>query len=179
MTLATFILLSKQRSRLIISIPRDKAGLVLGKGGETIRKICLDSGASCVVDPNPPDGAKERNIIITGSTEESINAARNGIEQVLNIQSSIPVENVGIDLNKRVDTSKMILGFSGTPSHVEPTSSKSPGQTKNNQQWTEVTGASKKLQTIECLKSLFLLLLLYLCSALFRLQGKYINYVIE
>ena len=33
----------------VISIPSSKVGLVMGKGGETIRQICLSSGAHCQV----------------------------------------------------------------------------------------------------------------------------------
>merc|ERR1711868_266516 len=50
----------------VISIPSNKVGLVMGKGGETIRQICLASGAHCQVDKNAPDGAREKNIVIKG-----------------------------------------------------------------------------------------------------------------
>ena len=43
-----------------------KVGLVMGRGGETIRHICLHSGAHCQVDKNAPDGAREKNIVIKG-----------------------------------------------------------------------------------------------------------------
>ena len=38
----------------VISIPSTKVGLVMGRGGETIRHICLHSGAHCQVDKNGP-----------------------------------------------------------------------------------------------------------------------------
>ena len=41
-----------------------KVGLVMGKGGETIKQICQQSGAHCQVDKNAPDTAKEKNILI-------------------------------------------------------------------------------------------------------------------
>ena len=50
----------------VISIPSNKVGLVMGKGGETTRQICLASGAHCQVDKNAPDGAREKNIVIIG-----------------------------------------------------------------------------------------------------------------
>ena len=50
----------------VISIPSTKVGLVMGRGGETIRHICLHSGAHCQVDKNAPDGAREKNIVIKG-----------------------------------------------------------------------------------------------------------------
>ena len=33
----------------VISIPSSKVGLVMGRGGETIRQICIASGAHCQV----------------------------------------------------------------------------------------------------------------------------------
>ena len=33
----------------VISIPSSKVGLVMGRGGETIRQICMASGAHCQV----------------------------------------------------------------------------------------------------------------------------------
>lgn len=50
----------------VISIPSSKVGLVMGRGGETIRQICMASGAHCQVDKNAPDGAREKNIVIKG-----------------------------------------------------------------------------------------------------------------
>jgi len=50
----------------VISIPSSKVGLVMGRGGETIRQICIASGAHCQVDKNAPDGAREKNIVIKG-----------------------------------------------------------------------------------------------------------------
>lgn len=50
----------------VISIPSSKVGLVMGRGGETIRQICMTSGAHCQVDKNAPDGAREKNIVIKG-----------------------------------------------------------------------------------------------------------------
>jgi len=53
----------------MMSVPGNKVGLVMGKGGETIRNICSESGAHCQVDKNAPEGAREKNIVIKGSPE--------------------------------------------------------------------------------------------------------------
>ena len=53
----------------VISIPSCKVGLVTGRGGETIREICLVSGAHCQVDKTAPEGAREKNILIKGRPE--------------------------------------------------------------------------------------------------------------
>ena len=41
----------------------------MGKGGETIRNICSQSGAHCQVDKAAPEGAREKSIVIKGSAE--------------------------------------------------------------------------------------------------------------
>jgi len=53
----------------VLSIPSSKVGLVMGRGGETIREICLVSGAHCQVDKTAPEGAREKNILIKGRPE--------------------------------------------------------------------------------------------------------------
>ena len=53
----------------VLSIPSSKVGLVMGRGGETIREICLVSGAHCQVDKAAPEGAREKNILIKGRPE--------------------------------------------------------------------------------------------------------------
>lgn len=52
-----------------VSVPGNKVGLVMGKGGETIRSICSESGAHCQVDKNAPEGAREKSIVIKGPPE--------------------------------------------------------------------------------------------------------------
>lgn len=47
-------------------IPSNKVGLVMGKGGETIRLICSESGAHCQVDKSAPDGARDKSVVIKG-----------------------------------------------------------------------------------------------------------------
>merc|ERR1712013_82883 len=42
-----------------MAVPSNKVGLVMGKGGETIRNICSQSGAHCQVDKAAPEGARE------------------------------------------------------------------------------------------------------------------------
>jgi len=53
----------------VISVPSSKVGLVMGKGGETIRQICTESGAHCQVDKNAGGGVKDKNIVIKGRAE--------------------------------------------------------------------------------------------------------------
>jgi len=64
------------------SVPSNKVGLVMGKGGETIKQICQQSGAHCQVDKNAPDTAKEKNILIKGTPDAIEQAKRMIAEKV-------------------------------------------------------------------------------------------------
>jgi len=52
-----------------MTVPSSKVGIVMGKGGETIRMICSESGAHCQVDKSGPDGSREKTIVIKGRPE--------------------------------------------------------------------------------------------------------------
>ena len=53
----------------VLSIPSSKVGLMMGLGGETIREICLVSGAHCQLDKAAPQIAPEKYIFIKGQPE--------------------------------------------------------------------------------------------------------------
>jgi len=57
-----------------MTVPSSKVGIVMGKGGETIRMICSESGAHCQVDKSGPDGAREKTIVIKGRPEAVMRA---------------------------------------------------------------------------------------------------------
>ncbi len=50
-------------------VPGNKVGLVIGKGGETIKNINATSGAHCEIDKSAPMDAREKNFVIRGSVE--------------------------------------------------------------------------------------------------------------
>ena len=50
-------------------VASNKVGLVIGKGGETIKSINQASGAHVEIDRNAPPEATEKNFIIKGSAE--------------------------------------------------------------------------------------------------------------
>ena len=86
-----------------ISIPKDKVGLIIGPGGDTIKQLSLTTGASCLVDLHHPEGATEKNIVIRGNNEEAVEAARRGVEQVLDQRtelSSLDLDNKGKIIKK-------------------------------------------------------------------------------
>jgi len=65
------------------SVPSNKVGLVMGKGGETIKQICSQSGAHCQVDKTAPEGAREKTIVIKGSPE-AVDMAKRLISEKVN-----------------------------------------------------------------------------------------------
>merc|ERR1719309_1416352 len=65
------------------SVPSNKVGLVMGKGGETIKQICSQSGAHCQVRGGGPDGAREKTIVIKGSPE-AVDIAKRLISEKVN-----------------------------------------------------------------------------------------------
>jgi heterogeneous nuclear ribonucleoprotein K len=56
-----------------VSIPKDMAGAIIGKGGMRIKQIRMESGATITID-EPLPGSNDRIINITGSSEQIQNA---------------------------------------------------------------------------------------------------------
>lgn len=56
-----------------VSIPKDLAGAIIGKGGSRIRQIRQESGAGITID-EPVAGSNDRIITITGAQEQIQNA---------------------------------------------------------------------------------------------------------
>ncbi len=65
-----------------VTIPSNKVGLVIGKGGETIKNINATSGAHCEIDKSAPPDAMEKSFIIRGSVE-SVERAKSMINEKL------------------------------------------------------------------------------------------------
>ena len=59
-----------------VMVASNKVGLVIGKGGETIKSINQASGAYVEIDRNAPPDAVEKNFIIRGSAE-AVKSAKN------------------------------------------------------------------------------------------------------
>lgn len=62
-----------------VTIPKDAAGAIIGKGGARIRKIRSDSGASISIEDSRP-GVNDRVITISG-TEPQIKHAQYLLQQ--------------------------------------------------------------------------------------------------
>ncbi len=52
-----------------IPVPASKVGLVIGKGGETIKSINQSCGVHCEIDREAPPDARDKNFIVRGSPE--------------------------------------------------------------------------------------------------------------
>ncbi|KAB7500828.1 Far upstream element-binding protein 3 [Armadillidium nasatum] len=55
---------------IFFNVPANKCGLVIGKGGETIRQINQQSGAHCELDRRPPNDPSEKTFILRGNPEQ-------------------------------------------------------------------------------------------------------------
>merc|ERR1719315_444238 len=61
---------------VFFNVPANKVGLVIGKGGETIKDINQQTGAHCELDRNPPNNPNEKVFIIRGEPEQIENAKK-------------------------------------------------------------------------------------------------------
>lgn len=59
-----------------ISVPAGKCGVIIGKGGETIRQINQQTGAFCEIDRKQHPNATEKTFIIRGSRDQIEHAKR-------------------------------------------------------------------------------------------------------
>jgi far upstream element-binding protein len=65
-----------------VTVPSNKVGLVIGKGGETIKSINQASGAFVEIDKRAPPEAQEKNFIIRGPPENVDKAKQMVLEKV-------------------------------------------------------------------------------------------------
>jgi len=65
-----------------ITVTSDKVGLVIGKGGETIKSINQASGAYCEIDKKAPPDATEKNFVIRGTAESVEKAKQMVLEKI-------------------------------------------------------------------------------------------------
>ncbi len=61
-----------------VPVPSSKVGLVIGKGGETIKSINQSCGVHCEVDRDAPPDSRDKNFIVRGAPD-SVERAKNMI----------------------------------------------------------------------------------------------------
>merc|ERR1719147_227864 len=71
-----------------VMVSSSKVGLVIGKGGETIKSINQASGAHVEIDRNAPPDATEKNFLIKGSPEAVERAKSMVLEKIGAIEGS-------------------------------------------------------------------------------------------
>ncbi|CAA0824245.1 KH domain-containing protein [Striga hermonthica] len=90
--------------QFVLKVPNNKVGLVIGKGGETIKNMQARTGARIQVIPlhlPPGDMSKERTVQIDG-TKEQIEAARQLVEEVIS-ENRMRNQSMGGGYNSQQD----------------------------------------------------------------------------
>merc|ERR1719186_2181624 len=129
-----------------VSVPANKTGLVIGKGGDTIQGISQQSGAHCEVDRNAPPDAPEKTFIIRGSPE-AVERARNMIYEKVGRQGG---GGGGYDQPRREYGQPQHHG--GYGQQAEPAINPTTGQPDYSAQWIEYyrsIGKHKEAEAIE------------------------------
>ena len=100
-------------------IPGHKVGLVIGKGGETIKQLQEQTGAKMIIIQDTNQQAEQKPLRITG-TPESVERAKAEVFKILNQQVEyvmVASNKVGLVIGKGGETIKSIIQASGA--HVE------------------------------------------------------------
>ena len=66
-----------------MSVPGYKVGLIVGKGGETIKQLKERSGAKIIIIQDGPEAAHEKSLRITGDPN-AVETAKELIQEILN-----------------------------------------------------------------------------------------------
>ena len=72
----------------IIPVPNDIVGLVIGKGGETIRQLQLESGAKIQVAKKEGEETGMRNIFVEGP-DDKYRKAKDLIDDIIRVQKQV------------------------------------------------------------------------------------------
>ena len=70
------------KQEISFPVPANKCGIVIGKGGETIKAINMQSGAHCELDRRPPPNPNEKIFLVKGSPDQVEHAKRLICEKV-------------------------------------------------------------------------------------------------
>jgi far upstream element-binding protein len=104
-----------------MKIPNNKVGLVIGKGGETIKNMQATTGARIQVIPlHPPPGdtSAERTVQIDG-TSEQIEHAKQLVEEVIS-ENRPRNQSMGGGYSQQAYQSRPPSGYGGAPQMTQP-----------------------------------------------------------
>lgn len=82
-------------SAYIIPVPNDIVGLIIGKGGETIRQLQLESGAKIQVAIKEVEATGMRNVFVEGS-DEKYRKAKEMIDDIIRVQKQTSTPQVQV-----------------------------------------------------------------------------------
>lgn len=68
----------------IIPVPNDIVGLIIGKGGETIRQLTVESGAKIQVAKKSVDSTGMRNVFVEGP-DDKYRKAKEMIDDIIRV----------------------------------------------------------------------------------------------
>ncbi|KHN86896.1 Far upstream element-binding protein 1, partial [Toxocara canis] len=115
-----------QRSIGEVIVPRASVGMIIGKGGETIKRLAAESGAKIQFKPDEDQTTPDRCAVIQGTTEQ-IAKATQFISELVNKSGAgsgaeifymhVPANKTGLVIGKGGETIKQICAESGA--HVE------------------------------------------------------------
>uniref|UniRef100_A0A915PJM8 K Homology domain-containing protein n=1 Tax=Setaria digitata TaxID=48799 RepID=A0A915PJM8_9BILA len=115
-----------QRSIGEVIVPRASVGMIIGKGGETIKRLAAESGAKIQFKPDDDQTTQERCAVIQGTTEQIAKATQFISELVKKSGAAggaemfymhVPSNKTGLVIGKGGETIKQICAESGA--HVE------------------------------------------------------------
>ena len=72
----------------IIPVPNDIVGLIIGKGGETIRQLTVESGAKIQVAKKSVDATGMRNVFVEGP-DDKYRKAKEMIDDIIRVQKQV------------------------------------------------------------------------------------------
>jgi far upstream element-binding protein len=87
----------QMREEYTFSVPASKCGIIIGRGGDTIKQINQQSGAHCEMDRKTQGSSTEKSFIIKG-TPEQIEHARSLISEKIGMEIKLVGSN-GAQLN--------------------------------------------------------------------------------
>lgn len=120
-----------------VIVPRSSVGMIIGKGGETIKRLANESGAKIQFKPDDDPTTPDRCAVIQG-TAEQIAKATQMISDLVNKSGAgggsevfymhVPSNKTGLVIGKGGETIKQICGESGA--HVELSRDPPPNATE-------------------------------------------------
>jgi len=131
------VVMPQQRSMGEVIVPRSSVGIIIGKGGETIKRLAAESGTKIQFKQDDNPSAPERCAVIQGTPSQIERATNliwdlvqrsNGSTQQEVCLMHVPANKTGLVIGKAGDTIKAINNETGA--HVELSRDPPPNATE-------------------------------------------------